>query len=228
MPSRLTLAAVLLCALALAAAAKPVTVGKVEMNLLPPQGFCEMEAEQPSDARMLKMLDDMLSPSGNRLLGMSADCTQLTDWRTLKKPLLDDMAQFQIASRLENVEEPAPQEAVLQACDEMRTQGERMVTDMVPDLKLRTEQVMKKVQVNDMQFMGVVGQDALACYAAVLQKFKTETGGEKTQVNLFATTIIKGKLIYYYLMTPYVSSSTVTELLDRHKVNVEKLHEANR
>jgi hypothetical protein len=229
MPSRIILVTLLLGLLVQPVTAKDTTIGPVTINLVPPEGYCELEPGQPSDARMIKAVEGMLAPVGNRLLGMSASCTQLTDWRTGKRPLLDNISQFQTIVRLEASELPtAPAETVATACNEMRAQGDKLVADMTPDVKARAEQIMQKVKINEMQFMGVVAQDPLVCYAALLQKFRAETGVDKTQVNLFATTVIKGKIVYYYLMAPYVSGATVEEMLARHKVNVDRLHAANR
>lgn len=229
MPSRVLLASLLLCALGLAAAAKDAAVGAVSLNLPAPAGYCELDLSQASDARMIKAVEGMLGPTGNRLLAMSADCTQLSDWRAGRRQLLDNMSQFQTLVSLEQSDLPVtPAEAIAKACEDMRAQGEKMVADMTPDVKSRAEQVMKKIKINEMQFMGVVAQDPLVCYAAILQKFRAETGTDKTQVNLFATTVVKGKVVYFYLMAPYVTGATVQELLAQQKINVDRLHAANR
>lgn len=72
------------------ALAAEVTLDGVPLNLPPMAGFCELEDQNPSDKCMLATLTDLLAKSGNKLLSMSADCQQLTDWRTPKRPRLDD------------------------------------------------------------------------------------------------------------------------------------------
>ena len=44
---------------------------------------------------------------GNRLLAFSADCAQLADWRTGKRELLDNIAQYQTLIAWENGPLPA-------------------------------------------------------------------------------------------------------------------------
>jgi hypothetical protein len=61
----------------------------------------------------------------------------------------------------------------------------------------------------------------------MLQKFKAETGAEKTQVTVFATTILKGKIVYFYMFAPYESGSTVTDTLALEKAQMIKVKAAN-
>ena len=59
------------------------------------------------------------------------------------------------------------------------------------------------------------------------RKFLTDAGTDKTQVTVGAATIVKGKLVYYYLYAPYVNADTVTAMLTRHQSNVAALLAAN-
>ena len=52
--------------------------------------------------------------------------------------------------------------------------------------------------------------------------------GRDARSRVFATTFIKGKIVYYYLYSPYRSAQTVTSLLARHKLNVAALLQANK
>jgi hypothetical protein len=84
-----------------------------------------------------------------------------------------------------------------------------------------------KIKLNESGFIGVLAEDPTACYAALLQKLLTQFGTEKTQVVLFATTVVKRKMIFYYLFSPYVSADTVTAMVALHKKNVAALLAAN-
>ena len=65
------------------------------------------------------------------------------------------------------------------------------------------------------------------CYSSLLQKFATDVG-ERTQVTVFATTVLKGKIVLYYLFAPYVGGETVTQMLVKQRANVGQLQRANR
>jgi len=210
------------------ALAKDARVGPASLTLPPPPGYCELDTTQPADDRMVKAVEGMLGNTGNRLLAVSADCAQLADWRTGRRPLLDNMAQYQTLIAWENGALPAAPEAVVkEVCGQMHAQGDKLLADMTPDVKARAEQVLKTVQVNEMKFLGVVGEEPLVCYAALLQRMRTEVGTDKTQVVVFATTIVKSKIVYFYLFAPYLSGATVTDMLAQQQAHVRRLHGAN-
>jgi hypothetical protein len=226
---RRSLAFALPFALCVAAFGKDAQVGNVTLQLPPPPGYCEMDRSSgPSDIKMIDAVDGMLKPTGNRLLAISADCTQLRDWRAGKRQLVDNLAQYQSLVSTEGSDQTAAAAAVVkQACAEMRAQGEKMVNDMEPDVRARADQVLKTVKVNEMRFLGVIAEEPTICYAAILQKFKAETGVEKTQATVFATTVLKGKIVYFYFFAPYESGATVTDLLAVEKAQIAKVKAAN-
>jgi hypothetical protein len=102
-----------------------------------------------------------------------------------------------------------------------------MMTGLAPDVKQRVEQALKNTQVNQLRFLGVVADEDSACYGAIAQRLKAQTGKDVTIVGLSATMFVKGKLLYYYLYAPYRSAQTVTALLAKQKLNVAALLAAN-
>jgi hypothetical protein len=207
------------------AAAKDARIGAASLNLPPPTGYCDLNEQQPSDARMIKVVSDLLA-GRNELLAMSADCRQLQNWRGGKQPLLDDYAQYQtlIAAKDANLSRA---DAVKRSCAQIRAEGAKMVAGGAQEVNKRLEATIKEIKINESRLVGVLAEDADACYFALLQKMKTEAGAEKTQVIMTAVTILKGKILYYYLYTPYKDAGTVNTALDRHKINVAAALKAN-
>jgi len=200
-------------------------VGGVQNNLPPPAGFCDLGDSDPSDKRMLSTVADLVTKLGNKLLGMSADCRQLGDWRSHKRSLLDDFSQYQAPLSL--IDKPMP-EPVKQTCATLRTQGDQLVAEQFPDMKARVESAMEKVKLNNMSFMGVLAEDATACYAALLQKLHTEVGTDKTQVVMIAATVVKNKNVFVYRIAVYANSATLDRGLANLKADVRRLLAANR
>ena len=60
-----------------------------------------------------------------------------------------------------------------------------------------------------------------------LQKFRTETGADKAQVAVYATTVAKGRVVYYYLFALYSGTESVRATLAKQKVNVGAFLAAN-
>ena len=199
------------------------TVGGVLIRLPPPAGFCELSDTDSSDERMLAVTSDLVSKSGNKLLSISADCRQLTDWRANRR-LLDDYSQYQTSVAL--MEKPSV-EPVKRTCAALRAQGDKLVAEKTTDIKSRVESALEKVKLNEMSFIGVLAEDTAACYGGLIQKLQTEAGTDKTQLTVFAATIVKSKSIFVYRMTVYMTSETVTKTLANLKTDIAALQAAN-
>ena len=224
MLTRLAFAALLLAAAAFSARAAQVTVGGAAIALPPPSGFCELSPTEPSDKRMITTLTDLLEKSGNKLLAMSTHCQQLRDWRTGKRQLLDDYAQYQ--TPIGSMDKP-PSETVAQTCSTLRQEGNKILENQMPDIKARVESTLSKIKMNEARFLGVLAEDSNACYAGLVQKIHTEAGTDKTQITVFAITIIKEKSVFSYRFAVYHSAQTADMLLGRVRNEVTSLMAAN-
>src|SRR5262245_43039733 len=111
-----------LAAIASGAWAADVSIGGVPITLPPPAGFCDLTASQPLDNHALTTLGALLETDGSRLLGVSADCQQLADWRAGKR-LLDDYAQFQTIIARMNQGVASPKAYIHEMCATLRAQG---------------------------------------------------------------------------------------------------------
>jgi hypothetical protein len=222
---RLGFAALVLAAAAPGALAVQTTIGGVAVTLPPPAGFCELSDINPSDKRMITTLTDLLAKSGNKLLSMSADCRQLTDWRSGKRQLLDDYAQYQ--TPIAGMDQP-PSETVAQTCTTLRNEGNKILANQMPDIKARVESTLSKIKMNETSFLGVLGEEANACYAGLVQRIHTEAGTDKTQITAFAISTIKNRSIFTYRFAVYQTADTVNAVLAKIKGDVAALLAANR
>src|SRR5439155_15127442 len=127
---RPALIALALVASASSAIAAEATVGGVSVKLPPPARFCELTERDPSDKRMLTVLGELVTKVGNKLLVMSADCKQLTEWRASKRPLLDNLAQYQTP-----ISDSPPTETVAQTCATLRAQRSELAAKKAPHNK---------------------------------------------------------------------------------------------
>jgi hypothetical protein len=226
---RLTTALLLSCLVSLAATAADVKIGEVSLHLPPPPGYCEMDAVLASDAHLIARMHSTLTNTGNRLLAMSADCTELKDWRNGKRSDLAHVAEYQTVLRFENQALPDTAQNVLKGyCNGMRMLGERSMPGISADARDRVEQALKLVKSNEMIFLGVVAEEPLVCYGATVQKVKLLSDDENPQVAIFAATILKAKVVLSYLFAPYVDRETVIQVLTRQRAHLTQLQRANR
>ncbi len=220
-----TLAASL--AIAGSAVAKDVQIGSTAVILPSPESYCELTDKEPADARVLKEVGDVVSSAArNDLLSMSADCSQLQSWRVSKLPALDDYVQYQtpMGDKDSNLSRAA---SIKGFCANIRAEGQK-IPGTTQDLNARLETAFKGAKFNEMSFLGVLAEDADACYYGLLQKMRTEIGNEKTQVTVAATTIVKGKTVYYNLYTVHRDGAdTLSAALERHRRNIPALLAAN-
>jgi hypothetical protein len=224
MLGRLTFAALILAASASGALSAQATLGQVSVTLPPPAGFCELNASNSRDSRMLSILSGLAEKSGNKLLAMSADCGQLADAHAGRRQVLDDFAQYQTRSAI--VDRP-PSESVAQTCVTLRTRGSTFAAALWPDMKARIESAVEKVRINETSFIGVLAEDSHACYAAWVEKGRTEAGTDKTQVTVGAVTIIRSRSIYVYRSAVYQNPDTIDAALAKFKADVAALVAAN-
>ena len=222
---RLTVAAFLVTAAASSAFAAQANIGGVPINLPAPSGFCDLSASNASDKRMLDTLGPLLEKSGNKLLAMSADCRQLSEWHTGKRQLLDDYGQYQ--TQIAGMDKP-PSETVAQTCTTLRNEGNKILANQLPDIKKRVESTLSKIKLNETSFLGVLAEDPDACYAGLIQKIHTEAGTDKTQVTVFAVSIVKNKSVFTYRFGLYRGPQSVDAMLRKIKIDVAALIAANK
>jgi hypothetical protein len=201
-----------------------VSMGDVSVSLPAPRGFCELSNTNPSDKRMLSIVGGLLEQSGNKLMSMSADCKQLTDWRSARRQLLDDYAQYQTSIAL--FDKP-PAETVAQTCTTLREEGNKIVAKEMPDLKARVEAALKKVKMNQTTFIGVLADEPRACYAGLVQQIHTQAGIDKTQLSLFAVTAVKNRTVFVYRFTVHTGSNSIIDGLAKLKNDVAAFYAAN-
>jgi len=65
--------------------------------------------------------------------------------------------------------------------------GNLRALNQLLDIKARIENTLSTIRMNETSFLGVLGQDADACYAGPVQKMHTEANTEKIQITAFAT-----------------------------------------
>jgi hypothetical protein len=206
--------------------AKQVKIGSVALTLPAPEGHCQLTDQQPGDARAMKTISDALAGAQNELLAASADCGQLEAWRAARLPALDDHAQYQTFIPARDLYFPRAA-AVKEFCATTRGRGEKIAASATQDVKARLEAAIKGAKFNEASFLGVLAEDDDACIFGELQKGRTEVGEEKTQLTISATTLVKGKIVFFHLYTVYRGPDTVAAALARHQRNIAALLAAN-
>ena len=204
-----------------------VQLGAARLNLVPPAGHCFLDEAQPSDARLADILRQVFGGE-LRMLQAFADCAQLRSWRTGQRKTLSDYGQFLVPAEFIDKKLDGPSQPYVETiCKIMRENGGQLLDQSAPVVKQRFEEALKGAQMNEMRFLGVVGQDDTACYFGLIQKLVTEFGDQKTQVDVSAIAFVSGKMIQSNLYAVYEGDQTLSELMERQQTNVARNLRAN-
>jgi len=219
---------VMVCVIAGPAAAKDVTVGTTTLHLPPPAGYCELSERDNSEARVIKAITSGAEKSDIRILAISADCAELAAWHAGKQPTLNKLANYQTSASQQNQLSDSPEAIVEDTCGIMRSQGQQFL-DQSPNfksIKSRVEAIVGSVKINEVEFLGILGEEPAVCYAGTLQKVQTESG-IITLMSTVASTVLNQKLLNSYLSTVYENGDTAISMLAHHRDNIEQLRRVN-
>src|SRR5437868_536627 len=196
---------------ALAAHAADVKMGDVTLRLNPPKGFCDLDASQASDKRLIDFVTATVGKVGNNLIGLSADCAELRDWRTGKQRLLQRISQYQVQASRRNSAFTVKE--AKDSCEDMRAQGQQLSDKSTAGINDKIHEANKNIDFQGQTFLGVLADDPNGCFVGLFQKFKAETGAAISQVNVFYAGSLKDRQLFFYVWVPYRDDSTVHALL---------------
>ena len=204
------------------------SIGGQEVILDVDPDQCLLERDHPSDKRVYELVERGLAGQ-NELLLATADCDQIEPWRNGTRPTLDDFAQVQVglAHRTRNLagrEEATSKEI----CTALRKGGDALITGPVEVVRERFNKASDTVKLNETQFVGVVHEDADACYASILQRIRTEQGTDKLILCVYAHVVVRGRLLYMYRYTEGDNYASMVKITDLLRKSVQSHLDANR
>ena len=216
-----TLLAVSLTVLSSATAmAEKVNFAGKMIELVAPPGQCILDKKNAYDARLLSLVAGALG-GRNTLLAMYADCKEYKQWHSGKIKTLNNISQYQAPNAYvtRNLKGP-PAKIISRLCTSMRAVGKAQVDKITKNVNRNIAKLATGMKINEMRSLGVLDEDATACYSGLLQSIRTELGTMKIIANVYAITVLDGQLLFYYLLSPYKGPQTVQDLLERQKTNV--------
>jgi hypothetical protein len=205
-----------------------VSIGGQEVILVVDPDQCLLERDHPSDKRVYELVERGLAGQ-NELLLAAADCDQIEPWRNGARPTLDDFTQVQVGlvHRTRNLagrEEATSREI----CAALRKHGDALITGPVEAVRERFNRASDVVKLNETQLVGVVHEDADACYASLLQRIRTEQGTDKLILCVYAHVVVRGRLLYMYRYTEGDNYASMVRMTDLLRKSVQAHLDANR
>jgi hypothetical protein len=224
---RATLAAVCLVSASPALAQKHVAkVANQEIQLVLPDNHCALDRREPSDARVIDLVERLLA-GRNELHLTTVNCDELRAWRGSRKTL-KEYTQVQSLVALKDRDLTGQERtAIGEICAASRQDGGSLTARADSDIQKRIDAGREKIKLEAEHFLGVVGEDEYGCYVAMLIRGTTENGMPKALLCVYANVIVKGKLLYLYRYSDDVGLRTVQRLLDDRKAAAKAHVEAN-
>jgi GYF domain 2 len=203
--------------------AQHLPIDALDLKFIPPSGYCYLEQGQDSEL-LATVPSATLAHTSNRLLSVSAHCTELRQFRQRQRSALWHYSQYQVVRSMEA--KPASAATVRAACEATREQSEKIASDLKNKTQAAFDAAKQNVKVDQMRPMGVLAEEPTACYVGQLQK-ATIAGATLEIAGVYAITTLKERLIFYYIFAPYRGGQTFPEMLRRHQQNVIALLQAN-
>lgn len=203
------------------------TVGGRELKLPVKSGDCALERANPNDKRAIELVENLIRQN-NQLHLSSTGCADLDAWRGGKIPNLKDYMQVQSPLALQGQDLAGQEKAVIAAnCNAIRQQGNAVVNSASQTIKQRLEEAKKQALIQNISLLGALDEDDYGCYTGLLIKGETEQGQPKTQLCVFATTVLNGKVVYLYHYSDKSDEVETERLVTERKATAKAYVEAN-
>ena len=206
--------------------AAEVKLGTTSIVLTTPTGFCALIDGHPVDAPAVAGARKAVLPG--HLLAQFADCGQLTGWRAGTRAVLDDVFHYATRPTMMQADGRASEAEIKGFCAYVRAEGAKMFRGLAADLKARVEAATNGVKVNESRLIGVVAEEPVACYWAIVQKILTDTGAPKTNIAVSAIMLVKAKLVTGVMTSLYANAGSLDAPLAKQRRTVAELMAANR
>lgn len=204
-----------------------VKIGDREVVLVLPEGHCAMDRNNPSDARVLNLIEKGTGNRNEVVVGF-ADCVQLKDWREGRQEFLDDFGQYQTVVAAKHQDFSANAAALIkQVCDTHRQNGEKILDTATSKVNEELRKQQETLSVNESRYLGVYSQTAAQCSSSVIQNLTTESGQSKTLFAINTTTVLNGKVVFFYVYTKYEGEDSLSVIRQKHGDALDALLQAN-
>lgn len=208
-------------------AAPSVTIGGAQVILPVKAGDCALERSHPTDKRVIEGVEGLIA--GHNQLHLSVTgCADRTAWRDGKLANLKDYMQVQSGRVLQGQNFAGQEKAAIAAnCNGIRQQGSAILNSVSDTIKQKLVQAQKQAMIQNMSLLGALDEDDSGCYIGMVIKGQTEQGQQKSQLCIFAITVLNGKLVYLYHYSDKLDETEVERLLVERKATAKAYVEAN-
>lgn len=202
-------------------------IGDREVVLVLPEGHCPMDRNNPSDARIIDLIEKGTGNRNEVVVGF-ADCVQLKDWREGRRMFLDDFGQYQTVVAAKGQDYSANSAALIkQVCDTQRQSGEKIFDNATSQVNEELKKQQETLSMNENRYLGIYSESTAQCSSSFIQNLTTESGQSKTVFAISTTTVLNGKVIFFYVYTKYEGEGSLSVVRQKHGDALDAVLKAN-
>jgi hypothetical protein len=112
-------------------------------------------------------------------------------------------------------------------CAAIRAQGGPITDQAAANIKSRLAAAQQQALIQNVALLGALDEDENGCYIGLVIKGQTQDGKPKTQLCVFALTVLSGRLVYLYSYSDKFDEAEATRLVGERKAAARAQVEVN-
>ena len=210
------------------AAADVFVIGKTEVSIVIPDGYCSLDYSQPGDNRVLTSFD-RLAKGKHRRLAFMVNCEQLNEWRYGDLLTFSDFGYILVPEEfVDEVSDEALDIFLNDMISEIGYNRENIISHRGKGyLETHIEKAVKELEMNTSVDLGLIHRDIFALYTASLDRVTTEIGEQKLSGKVTAITQVNGKPLFFYRLGELDHLNTIRKTESDLREWVALVHEVN-
>lgn len=203
-------------------------VGQASFNLDVPQGYCEPNRSSSGERVFADYVNKAMENAGSRVIRIVASCSELKARRANSSSNIFDYVVYYFPRSVENTTLNGDRAANRKTeCDDLRQQTDEAIKD-VPEISERTAREMKlKGSVKNIQYLGVLDEDAHGCYGGLLSRNDDGRGNVYVVYIVVLRTVLHGKDLWVGVYSQYGSAAANLRTLQLAKTTAAQLDQKN-
>jgi hypothetical protein len=204
------------------------SVGATQLKFPIPLGQCLAEESNARDDLFIRRLDTLLRNSGNTLYVVAIECSRQETWRKGVDGNVVDYSTYYVPNQSVNPVMEGDKSALRkELCGDMRKQGDATLAPAKDMVAKSAKELNTNMALNSTKFIGVVAEDAHACYLALLVGVRGADERNLLLLVLISSTVVRGKPIFSAIYHQYHGPETTERGLQEAKGLMAQLDESN-
>ena len=190
-------------------------VRRVSLSVPPPDGYCILDPDHPSDLAMLNEARQF-NAGHNSVIAIFTDCRQLATLRSYGGTMSEFVAYM------------SPQSATWLAPDMSRGQLIDWFAAAFADSEsFDTAEAEAALQRQDEVSLGILDRSDTALFTGTLVRAADDGSGIDVNAVVGGITAVGGMTLTVNYHAPYLGPATIDQMLARQRVNLQRLVDAN-